>query len=203
MDNKDNVKFADKVADKLRKAAVELEEFQLQAALGKAEAENKYEEAKKKFHSVIHETKVSADTNLEAGKEKIDEVNAKIDQLKVQLALGKADTLDAFKEQKRKILDAAHELEVKIKTNDKLNRAYTYTLIELDMFKVQLEILEDKFQEGKKDVKDAFNRGKEKLNSFIDKLKAESDEDKIESRWEHFQDEMSDAFSHLRNAFSK
>jgi hypothetical protein len=203
MDNKDNVKFADKVADKLRKAAVELEEFQLQAALGKAEAQDKYEEAKKKFHSVIHETKVSANTNLEAGKEKIDEVNAKIDQLKVQLALGKADTVDAFQEQKKKILDAAHELEVKIKTNDKLNRAYTYTLIELDMFKVQLEILEDKLKEGKKDVTDAFARGKEKLNSFIDKLKTESEEDKIESRWEHFQDEMSDAFSHLRNAFSK
>jgi len=199
----DNVKFADKVAEKLRKAAVELEEFQLQAALGKAEAQNKYEEAKKKLHSVIHETKVSADTNLEAGKEKIDEVNAKIDQLKVQLALGKADTVDAFKEQKKKILDAAHELEVKIKTNDKLNRAYTYTLIELDMFKVQLEILEDKLKEGKKDVKDAFAAGKKKLNSFIDKLKTESDEDKVESRWEHFQDEMSDAFSHLRNAFSK
>ena len=38
--------LSDKVADALRKAAVELEEFQVQFALGKAEAKDKYEEVK-------------------------------------------------------------------------------------------------------------------------------------------------------------
>lgn len=203
MEAREKVKFIDRIADKLRDVATELEEFQLQLNLGKAEAEDKYEDAKNKLRSFIHETKGEVDSGVDIGKEKMSELRSQLEALNVQLALGKADTLDKFEEQKKKILKAIHELEVGIKTNKELNRAYAYTLIQLDMFKVQMEILEDRYKEGKKDFKDTLEKGKEELNAFVNKIRSKSAEEKRESRWEHFQDEISEAFNHLRNAFSK
>ena len=48
MKNKEEIQFVDKVIGALRKSAVELEEFQVKAALGKADAQDKYEDVKKK-----------------------------------------------------------------------------------------------------------------------------------------------------------
>jgi len=42
-----------------------------------------------------------------------------------------------------------HDIEVKIKTNETLNRMYGLTLIEIEQFKIQLEILEQKFNKEK------------------------------------------------------
>ena len=56
MKNQEDVQFMDKVIEALRKTAVELEEFRVQAALGKAEAQDKYEEVKKNFNLFIHDS---------------------------------------------------------------------------------------------------------------------------------------------------
>ena len=88
MKNKEEIQFVDKVIGALRKSAIELEEFQIKAALGKAEAQEKYEEVKKKFNLFIHESEYK----INGIKEKIEELNTKCDEVRVQLALGKAET---------------------------------------------------------------------------------------------------------------
>ena len=57
MKNKEDIQFVDKVIGALRKTAIELEESRVQAALGKAEAQDKYEEIKKKFNLFIHDSR--------------------------------------------------------------------------------------------------------------------------------------------------
>ena len=57
MKTMDETRFIDNVVETLRKAAVEMEELQVQAALGKAEAKDKFDEVKKKFNLVLHEAK--------------------------------------------------------------------------------------------------------------------------------------------------
>ncbi len=198
MEKEENIHFIDKVAEALRKAAVDLEEFQVKAALGKAEAQDKYEEIKKNLDSFIQESK----SKVKTGKEKVDEVHTKFDELRVQLALGKAETIEAFKNQKKQLLTAMHELEVKIKTNKTLNEMYAFVLIEIEKFKAQLEVLEEKFDKGKEDAKASFEKRKQEFDDFIDKFKAKY-ASKEESRWEHFQDEISEAFTHFKSAFSK
>ncbi|NNK69823.1 MAG: hypothetical protein HKO96_05035 [Flavobacteriaceae bacterium] len=190
--------FFDDLAVKLRKAAVELEEFQGKADKGKAEVMDKYEDAKEKFKTIVEDAK----TKIEAGQKKYEEVNTKLDELRVQLALGKAETKEAFLAQKKKILDALHELEVKIKTNEVLTRFYAFMLVEIEKFKVQLEILEPKFDKGKEYAKSSFEKGKKEFDEFIDKLNIKLGK-KEESQWDHFQNEISEAFSHFKNAFSK
>ncbi|MFI0431084.1 hypothetical protein [Mariniflexile sp. HMF6888] len=198
MKNKE-IHFVDKVIDALRKSAKELEEFQVKAALGKAEAHDKYEEVKKKFNQFIHDSEFK----IKGVKEKIDELHTKFDELRVQLALGKAETKDVFKKQKKQLLSTIHDIEVKIKTNETLNRMYALTLIEIEQFKIQLEILEQKFNKDKSETKDSFEKSKKDFNSFIDKFKAKYTKKKEETKLEHFQNEISEAFDHFKRAFSK
>ena len=199
MKTKKDVQFVDKVIGALRKTAVELEEFQVQAALGKAEAKDKYEEVKKKFNHFIHDSEFK----IKGIKEKIEELNTKFDELRVQLALGKAETKEMFKKQKKQLLLTLHDIEVKIKTNETLNRLYALTLIEIEQFKIQLEILEQKFEKDKKEAKDSFEKGKQDCNSFINKFKGKYGKKKEVSKMEHFQTEISEAFDHFKKAFSK
>lgn len=198
MENKE-IHFVDKVIDALRKSAKELEEFQVKAALGKAEAHDKYEEVKKKFNQFIHDSEFK----IKGVKEKIDELHTKFDELRVQLALGKAETKDVFKKQKKQLLSTIHDIEVKIKTNETLNRMYALTLIEIEQFKIQLEILEQKFNKDKPETKDSFEKSKNDFNSFIDKFKAKYTKKKEETKLEHFQNEIAEAFDHFKKAFSK
>lgn len=196
MKDNENSHLIDKVVDSLRKAAVEMEEFQVKAALGKAEARDKYEESKKKLNLFIHETKMK----VTSGKEQMEEFHTKLDELRVQLALGKAETTEVFLEQKKKLLSLLHQIEVKIKSNDQLRRLYAILLIEIEMFKVQLEILEEKFDEGKAEAKTTFERGKKQFDTFIDEVKS----DYVKKQgWNHFQEEISEAFSHLKKAFQE
>ncbi|MFL1011727.1 hypothetical protein [Flavisericum labens] len=198
MKNKD-IHFVDKVIDALRKSATELEEFQVQAALGKAEAQDKYEEVKKQFNQFIHDSEFK----IKDVKVKIEELHTKFDELRVQLALGKAETKEVFNKQKKQLLSIIHDIEVKIKTNETLNRMYALTLIEIEQFKIQLEILEQKFKKVKPEAKTSFEQGKKDFNSFIDKLRGKYAEKKEETKLEHFQSEISEAFGHFKKAFSK
>ncbi|WP_299524385.1 hypothetical protein [uncultured Lutibacter sp.] len=200
MGNKQDIHFIDKVISALRKTAVNLEEFQVKTALGKAEALDKYEESKKKFNLFIHDS----EHTIKILKVKIEEINTKFDELRVQLVLGKAETKEVFKKQKKQLLSTIHEIEVKIKSNETLNRMYALTLIELEQFKIQLEILEQKLKKDKKETESSFEKGKEEFNSFIDKLKVKfSKKEKEETKLEHFQNEISEAFVHFKKAFSK
>ncbi|MBT8185217.1 MAG: hypothetical protein KJN76_10270 [Eudoraea sp.] len=196
MENTDNTHFMDKVVDSLRKAAVEIEEFQVQAALGKAEAHDAYEGAKKRFNKFIHESK----SKVREGKEQVDEINAKLDELRVQLALGKAETKEKFREQKKILLNSLHELEVKIKTNPKVSKMYAFMQIEIEKFKIKLDVLEEKFEEGKEGAKLAFEKRKAEFNEFIKGVKVKNEKQE-ETKWEHFQSEISEAFTHLKRAF--
>lgn len=197
MKNNDNSHFIDKIVEALRNSAIEMEELQVKAALGKAEAQDKYEEIKKKFNRFVHDSKYK----LKVGEEKVRDLHMKFDKLIVQLNLGKAETIDAFKKQKKELLHTLHEIEVKIKSNERLNKIYAFLIIEIEKFKAQLELLEQKYESGMESVKGTFEKGKQEFNQFIDTLKSKYTKKKKETRWEHFQSEISEAFSHLKDAF--
>lgn len=199
MENKQDIQFIDKVIGALRKTAVNLEELQVKTALGKAEAQEKYEEVKKEFNLFIHDSEFK----IKGIKQNIEELKSKFDVLRVQLALGKAETKEIFKKQKKELLLTLHEIEVKIKSNETLNRMYALTLIEIEKFKIQLEILEQKYNRDKKETKSSFEKAKQEFNSFIENLKVKYGTKKEETKLEHFQNEISQAFVHFKKAFSK
>jgi hypothetical protein len=108
-------RFIDKAIDGLKNAATELEKFQLQLSLGKAEASDKYEEVKKKFDGIIHDAK----KKLSEDKAKAVILRRKFDELELQFALAKAETKEGFKEQKGKVLKTIQEIENLMKNGNK------------------------------------------------------------------------------------
>lgn len=198
MKNKKDTQFVDKVIEALRKTAVNLEELQVKTALGKAEAQDKYEEIKKEFNLFMHDSEFK----IKGLKENMEELKSRFEELRVQLALGKAETIEVFKKQKKQLLLTLHEIEVKIKSNETLNRMYAITLIEIEQFKIQLEILEQKYKRDKKETKSAYEKGKDEFNSFVDSIKVKYGKKKEETKYEHFQNEISEAFVHFKKAFS-
>jgi len=200
MKTAENTRIIDKAVDLLRKAAVELEEFQVQASLGKAELKDTYEDTKKKFNQFIHDSKFK----MKQGEEAYDNMRQSLDELIVQLNLGKAETVDAFKEQKRNILLKLHEIEVAITTNATLNKVYDNLLIEIEKFKVKLDILETKLEKGSERFKTNYEDGKKEFLDFVERMKNKyQNQEEDETPWEHFQGEMTEAFKHFKNAFSK
>lgn len=79
---------------------------------------------------------------------------------------------------------------------------YAVTLIEIEQFKIQLEILEQKYMQETTATKSSFEKAKEEFNSFIASIKVKYGKKKEETKFEHFQSEISEAFDHFKKAFS-
>jgi hypothetical protein len=99
--------LGDNIASFLRNAATKVEELQVQSALGKAELSDKFEELKKEARKKYMELKQELKTGAKDSKEGL---QAKLDHLEVQLALGKAETKDELERQKKNLQKTIKEL---------------------------------------------------------------------------------------------
>ncbi len=183
----------------IKKAQVDLEEFQLQLALGKAEAKDKYEDVKKKFNKMVHETKLKVN-ELKGEK---DELQSRLEELQLQLALGKADTIDAFNEQKKKITRALNNLEKELENNPFTAEVHTKLQHEIERFKIKLEILRLHFELKKSDIKEEFEAKKAEFLKQVEKMKTKISDNKsmVSNKAENFSTEIKNAYKHLKKAF--
>lgn len=197
--------IADKIINGLRKAAVELEEFRVQAALGKAEAHDAYEGAKKVFNKYVHEAKGRFENAKHAANEKSTELKAMFETLQVQLALGKAETKEVFEAQAKKISKALGEIENLIKKNKTTDLYYAELQMEIEKFRIKLDILKLQYELRKMDVKEEFEAKKKEFSRALADIKTNllKKEAKVEHTWEHFKDEITDGYSHLKKVFVK
>lgn len=199
METTKNTHFIDRVADAMRKAATELEELQVKINLGKADAEDKFEEMKKRLNQFLWEHQ----NEVDAGKEKLAEINMMFDPLRAYLEEGKAKTLEEFKAQKEKMEAKIDEIIDKIKSDEKLKTYYAMVLIELEKFKTQLHFMMSNYEAGKEAAKETFEKGKAEFEKFVDQMKSKYQEAKDDGRIDHFKDEIKQAFGHFKSAFAK
>jgi len=204
METLEKKSITDKIIDGLKNALVEIEDLRVQAALGKAEAKDLYEDSKKKFNHFIHEAKIKLNGVKEKTGENADKLKGFFEHLQVQLALGKAETRDAFEEQSKKISHALHELEHNIRKNDKANEYYTKLLMEIEQFKIKLAILKLRYALKKMEAQQELDGKKAEFLKHLAEVKTRLmyKEEKERHRWEHFQDEMAEAFKRLKNVFA-
>lgn len=198
MEKTENMHFMDYVVDGMRKTADELEKFQVQVHLGKAEALDKFNELKKSYGNYTHELKLK----VEQGKDELKNLQGKFEDLQIQFTLGKADTLEAFEAQKKKILLAIHEIQVTIKNNPTYIKTYAVTLEALENLKLKLDILSDKLDPVKEKAAKIYENRKKDLEKVIDSFKDKINEKTdLRDRMEVFQDELSEAYKHFKKAF--
>lgn len=197
MSTAENTHLFDYVIDGMRKAADELEKFQLKAGLGKMEALEAYEELKKKYAHYTNELKIKADQ----GKETLKDLQSKFQELQVQLNLGKAETVEAFKEQQKKIMLAIHEVKVAIENNPTVIKAYTMLLAALEQLKIKLEILEKELQPMKEKLSAQYETRKAQVEDAINNFKNKFKDTDFDQKMGTFQKEMGLAYEHFKKAF--
>ena len=102
----------------VQQVKTKVEELEVQLALGKAEAVDWLEREKKNIGTFLEKAKDAVEKAENIGEEKKEELLTKYEELQVQLALGKAETREAFETQKSKIEDAMKNFQKVVHTVD-------------------------------------------------------------------------------------
>ena len=189
-----------KIADQLLAAQREIDEFVVQIALGKAEAKEEFHHLKTEFRNRVHEFKLLLN---EFPKGIVSpELSQKIDELELQLALGKVETVSQFEDQKEKILKALGKIETELKHwIGELESSPTFGH-EIEKFKLKLEILRLRFSVKKLEVKDEFKSQMAKARQEIDQAttKARAKLAAGKRKYRDFSDEITLSYDHLKKA---
>lgn len=205
METQQKISLTDSLIGGLRKAASELEEFRLQAALGRAEAKDTYEDVKKKFSAFIHEAKITLDEGRKNAEGNAVQLKAILETLQVQLALGKAETKVAFRDQAKKISSALVVLESFLRKNKTADEYFSRLKMESEKFKIKLNIVKLQYELNKLKAQDDFEEKKKDFSKKLGEIKKRlvKKEKEAKSRWNHFYDEASETYTLLKKAFAK
>lgn len=184
----------------LQTAASELEELQLQIALGTAEAKDLFENMKKSLYIRIEEMK--SKFRVAKKSEGILPVLNALEHLQVQLALGIAETKEAFDKQRKNIEHSLSQLEIKLKLGAP-GRQVAKIQLEIEKFKAKLQLLSLGYKLTK--IYLHYNL-KQKKEEFAQKLreirtKLEQKEERAKNKWQHYKDEIQEAFGDMKSAF--
>lgn len=198
MERQGYLHYADFIADILRKSAYEIELFEVQTDLGMMEALDKFEELKK----VFYEKTLNIKLNLEKRKESMERLLSILQDLRVQFALGKAESREAFEEQKKKIMHVLHALKAEIKTNPLFIKAYPLFINTLEQVSLKLEIISEKLSASTNLIHASWGSRKEIIDQIVARFKKSIyKQSKMENRLDLFQEEIELAYKHLVRAF--
>lgn len=201
-DDKENALLV-KIADQLLVAQKEIDEFVLQVSLGKAEAREEFEKIKNEFRIKLREFRQLLDDFPH--KVITPEVKQKIEELELQLALGKAETKDEFEKQKGNLTKAILSIENTIKVWMKDAEHSSTFDHEIEKFKLKLEILRLKFNLKKFEVKDDFREQMATTKREIEKI-AELAKSKLKEgkmKYKDFTAEISNGYDQLKKAVKR
>lgn len=199
--------FRERATDQINHWKAEVDEMNVQLHLGKAEMGDEFEKQKKRIRDWANEgsRKISALGN------KVGAYGTKIkgalEDLQIQLSLGKAETEEGLEKQKEKINQALHNVQDKLKEGRKAAKDKTGKVAEnledtftglrgrIDMLFVQMNL-------AKKELGDELEPRREKARKQLQQLQAKlQDAEKVtEQKWKHFREEVSEAFQHVKKA---
>jgi len=190
--------FKDKLGKLIIKAETELDELRVKISLGKMNGADLFEDMKKELRESFHE--ISGELKSES-KEVAESVKNNIEELQLQLALGKAEALDAYEEQKEKINKSINRIEHDIR-NTKNELTYDARLKiqnELEKFRLKMEVLQIRYELGRLDLKDNVESKKQKFkkdfDQLLDTLKEETSE-----KAEEYGENLKNAYDALRKS---
>lgn len=191
-----------KIADQLLKDQQELDSLAVQLSLGKAEAKDKFEEAKKQIRKSIQEFKIRIDAEYKQSNEWTHSIDVKLMELESLLNKGIADSKEIFSEQKKAILRAIEGLENEIKKNSEVVKLTNYFMISFEKAKLQMELFEKEMEGGKIALTELFKNemksAKEKITSISERLENKKEDVKLKA--ENFDNEIRLAYDHLKKA---
>ena len=197
-----NPTLTERIVRGLRKAATEIEEFTVQASLGEMEARELFEKNKKKYRKFLFEAILQLEKAKDVTKATVEKIRGAVDELQVQLALGRAESRVLFLEHRKKKRAAGAKAQAGIKKDNVPPQYKEPNNTELQKQKIKLDILKLKYK-----AKNAFAKQemKGRKRDFTNRLQLVRDKfrGRKANRWKVFNDEISEAWVHLKKAFTK
>lgn len=188
-----------KIADQLLKDQQELDHLAVQLSLGKAQVKEEFEKTKLKMKNSLHEFKVELVSEIDKEFVALDNY---LTDLENELEDGEAKTKELFLKQKKNILKKLETVKIEIENNPRVLKIADFFNSASFKTKLQLEILEKKFDEKKKEVTAEYNqemkKAQEKINAIISKLKEKQEDNNL--KWENFKNQIHLSHEHLRKA---
>lgn len=171
-----------------------LEEMRVQFALGKMDAVETFERQKNQLRALIETVKINTDKATDMAEEHSNTLRAKLDELILQLSLGKAETKDLYMAQRAKIDHALHEVLTAAKYAYVGNYSYMMELFDHNTKAIQtgLEIAQLQFALAKMEAKEESEKLRKELNEKINELQMNSKNfaettketmDKVSKQW--------------------
>ncbi|MFN8776350.1 MAG: hypothetical protein ACK5XV_06230 [Flavobacteriales bacterium] len=191
--------LTDRMLEMLDHVQVDLETFRVQAALGRMDAADAFEDLKAEFRSIIHRAGDVVDrTSARAAA-----LRAALEHLRVQLELGRAELADRYAEQKNRLLHSIGELEHLVNW-DEMNNPVTGRPLrhDLERLKLRLELLRLQYELRKLDSEEEW---KNRIVGVVEHWKVKIAERREE--WDRHSsfviDEMQKVYDHLRKALAQ
>ena len=193
--------FKNKLGKLITKAESEIDELREKISLGKMNGAELFEEMKEDLRDSFKT--ISKNIN-ELAEEITSSVKGNIEELQLQLSLGKAEALDVYEEQKKKINSVIHDLEENIRDN-RSQLPYELRLKiqnELEKFRLKMEVLQIRYELGRLDLKDSIESKREKFRKEFENLKLKLNEDPPDSL-EAYGKDLHSAYDSLRKSLQE
>ncbi len=186
----------------------ELDELEVDLDMDGMDVSDYFEKGKNELKEAVDSLKSKVD-KLGTG-EKAQSLKGKLEHLQLQLALGKAESKDAFEDQKGKLESALHEMGHKLDEWEEAVEEKTDTLTagmkekaekfrgKLDMMRLHYHLAQadarDELEEKRKTLRSRIHDTKSKLTSAKEK---DGDDDSI---WDEVKEEVGESYNHLKRA---
>jgi hypothetical protein len=183
------------------------EEMRVQFSLGKMDAVDAFEQQKSHMREAILHLKSSMDKATDMSEEQLAKLREKIEELQIQLSLGKADGMDMFNEQKKKIELLMEELkkESKVAYNKGFEQAMQLYDHQTSAFKTGLEIVQLQFALAKMDAKDEADNIRKEVSEKMNQMQNLMMEGQklMLSQMEEWNKQWMDGMNNMKNWMSK
>ena len=190
------------------------EALELQLTLGRAEALQRFDEQRENLRTATTAMKTRVDAMASLSDDARNRVQGALEHLQIQLALGRAESRDAYLEQREKLRQAVRSVEEQLaetaesgsaeisqKLTEELQtfaRAADRLLAELEALELQFEI---QAESARNQLTDARHKLTQQIQSFRKQLAEQRA--KAKDRLNQSEAELGEAARHVKEAFGR
>ena len=130
----------------------------------------RFEELKTEFRKALDQMELNLNSWLNEHPEELHKIRQTIDETRLQLALGKAETLEKFEEQQKMIIAKWNLLKMKLESQPQYLKVKDEVGKELNDWRVRLDILKIQYSLGRMEWRDNWKNISSELGREVDNL---------------------------------
>jgi len=184
--------------------------FEAQLTQTKDQAMQRLEQRKQQLRDLLIQVQTDVQKSKEMAEQAKTEVQAKLEHLQVQLALGKADARDTFEEQRTKTLKALNEFESVAEQKLKgaafeSGRVWEDLLGRTSTLEAEFEALKGRFESEKAKQQVTLESKKQELLTTLASYKAQlkAKRDTVQAKTDVFETDLREGLDQIKTGFKK